>query len=59
MIDRANNRKVDKMKWVYIRTESCLFTVGFYTPEGEWMPESDYNTPQEAADRCHYLNGGD
>ncbi len=35
-----------------------LFTVGFYDPSGNWHPESDHNTREEAAARVHYLNGG-
>jgi hypothetical protein len=57
--------------YVYIQSERCgqkisegnymehdLFTVGFYTPEGKWEPESDFSTRTEAAKRVHYLNGG-
>lgn len=35
-----------------------LYTVGFYTPSGEWIPESDHSFRDDAADRVHYLNGG-
>jgi hypothetical protein len=34
-----------------------LWTVGFYDPNGKWMPESDFNSPEEAAERVNYLNG--
>lgn len=44
--------------WVYIRSEPNLYTVGFYDPDGKWHPDSDYNSREEAAKRCHYLNGG-
>lgn len=44
--------------YVYIRSEPGLWTVGFYDPEGMWHPDSDYNTPEEAAKRVHFLNGG-
>lgn len=44
--------------YVYIRSKARLFTVGFYSPDGEWHPESDYPTPEEASERVHYLNGG-
>ena len=44
--------------FVYIRSEEELWTVGFYKPNGEWMPESDWRSPEEAAERVHYLNGG-
>jgi hypothetical protein len=43
--------------YVYIRSEPGLWTVGFYDPTGKWFPESDWNTPEEAAERVHYLNG--
>jgi hypothetical protein len=35
-----------------------LWTVGFYTPEGKWVAESDHSNAEEAAKRVHYLNGG-
>jgi len=44
--------------WVYIQSEPRLWTVGHYGPDGQWHPESDWPTPEEAAARCHYLNGG-
>ena len=44
-------------KYVYIQTEPKLWTVGFYTPSGKWIPESDWPSPEEAAQRVHYLNG--
>ena len=44
--------------YVYIRSEPQLWTVGFYTPEGEWIAESDYECRDDAAERVHWLNGG-
>jgi hypothetical protein len=44
--------------YVYIRSESQLWTVGFYNPDGEWIPESDWDSPEDAAKRVNYLNGG-
>lgn len=44
--------------WVYIRTEPGLWTVGFYAPDGQFQPESDHGSTDEAAERVHYLNGG-
>jgi len=44
--------------YVYIKSEPNLWTVGFYTPKGEWNPESDHSTKEEAANRVRYLNGG-
>lgn len=44
--------------WVYQRTESELYTVGYYDPQGKWHADSDHSTAEEAAKRVHYLNGG-
>lgn len=44
--------------YVYISSEPGCYTVGFYTPQGEWVAESDWPTAQEAAERVNYLNGG-
>lgn len=44
--------------YIYIKSESQLWTVGFYHPDGCWEPESDWGSPEEAAERVHYLNGG-
>lgn len=41
---------------VYIKSESQQWTVGFYSPSGEWRPESDHYTRGDAAKRAHYLN---
>lgn len=46
------------MTWVYLRSEPNLWTVGFYDPQGNWQPDSDHSSPEEAAKRVHYLNGG-
>lgn len=43
--------------WVYLDTESNLYTVGFYDPDGNWHPESDHNSSEEAAKRVAFLNG--
>lgn len=44
--------------YVYIPSESNLWTVGFYGPAGKWNPESDHTSPERAAERVHWLNGG-
>jgi len=47
--------------WYYRRWydgEFWLYTVGHDDPSGEWHTDSDYETQEEAADRVHYLNGG-
>jgi hypothetical protein len=45
--------------YVYIQSEPGLYTVGHYTPTGAWVAESDHGTASEAAQRVHYLNGGE
>ncbi|KKK59793.1 hypothetical protein LCGC14_3030810 [marine sediment metagenome] len=37
---------------------NSLWTVGFYKPNGTWVPESDYGSPEEAAGRVILLNRG-
>jgi hypothetical protein len=44
--------------WVYKRSEPGLWTVGFYDPSGCWNPESDHESPEEAAKHVRWLNGG-
>ncbi len=44
--------------YVYIKSEQNLWTVGFYNPRGIWESESDHSTPEAAAERVHWLNGG-
>lgn len=43
--------------YVYIQSEPTLWTVGFYRPDGTFVPESDHDNPAKAAERVHYLNG--
>jgi hypothetical protein len=45
------------MSWVYIQSEPSLWTVGFYSPDGEWHTDSDHRTREEAAKRTAWLNG--
>ena len=46
------------MSYVYLRTESQLWTVGFYKPDGEWVPESDHGSEDAARQRVWSLNSG-
>jgi hypothetical protein len=48
------------MNWVYKLTdpEYHLFTVGFYSPDGKWHTDGDYDSRELAAERVNYLNGG-
>jgi hypothetical protein len=43
--------------YVYIRSEPQLWTVGVWR-DRLWEPESDHGSPEAAAERVHYLNGG-
>ena len=45
------------MSWVYIRSEPGLWTVGFYSPDGKFLPESDHDNSDAAARRVAWLNG--
>ena len=47
----------EKFMYVYIRSEPNLYTVGFYAPDGQWHPDSDYDDRNGAADRVAWLNG--
>ncbi len=35
-----------------------IYTVGFYSPDGKWNPESDHQDSEAAAQRVAWLNGG-
>ena len=43
--------------YVYRETDRGLYTVGFYSPDGKWHPESDHDTSELAANRVAFLNG--
>ena len=43
--------------YVYKQTEPGLFTVGFYQPDGVWVPESDHGNIIDASKRVAFLNG--
>lgn len=44
--------------WIYIESETGLWTVGFYDPNGLFHADSDHTSRESAAERVHYLNGG-
>lgn len=46
------------MEYVYLKSEASLWTVGHYNPEGKFIPERDCDSPDEAARRVAWLNGG-
>ena len=45
------------MKYIYYEKAHGAWTVGFYTPEGKWIEESNYFSKLEAAKRVAWLNG--
>lgn len=47
------------MSWIYKKTYDGVWTVGFYEPDGNFIEVSDHYCDEAAADRCHYLNGGE
>jgi hypothetical protein len=48
----------ERTMWIYQRTEHSMWTTGSYGPDGNWMPDCDFDTKEEAARRCNWLNGG-
>ena len=45
--------------YVYKQTEPSLWTVGHYDPNNnKFIPESDHDSQDSAADRVIVLNGG-
>lgn len=44
--------------YAYQKTEPGQWSVGVFSATGEWQTESVWNTPEEAAERVHWLNGG-
>ncbi len=50
---------IEQPRFVYLNTEPNCWTVGHYSPAGEWHGASDHESAQAAAEECHYLNGGD
>lgn len=59
-------REEDTFMWVY-RTHDGKYQVGYFTPDGEWFCESEYDpevlgsredASGAASARVNYLNGG-
>jgi hypothetical protein len=42
----------------YQKTEPGQWSVGLFTEGGQWQTESVWYTPEEAAERAHWLNRG-
>jgi hypothetical protein len=43
--------------YVYIQSEPTLWTVGHYSPDGQWHTDSDHTEQEKAAERVAWLNG--
>ena len=44
--------------YVHRRSEPGLWTVGYYTPSGDWVAVEDFTSERKARNLVHYLNGG-
>lgn len=47
--------------WVYRKRregQSYLYTTGYFTPSGQWVPDEDFNDKEQAVKRVNYMNGG-
>lgn len=45
--------------WLHRSTSPGRWEVGFFDATGGWCPESAHTEPVPAAERVHWLNGGD
>jgi hypothetical protein len=41
-----------------MNSKAGIYTVGFFSPKGKFIFESEYDNKKDAAARVHYLNGG-
>jgi len=55
--NQSNKRKIVPGNYVYIEPEPGIWTTGIYGRDGSWFPESDHQSPEDAAQRVNYLNG--
>lgn len=54
MSDRTADGEMTR--WHFIESAPLTWTVGLYTPDGKWVPESDHDNAEAAADRARHLN---
>jgi hypothetical protein len=47
-----------EVMWVYKETSPGLWQVGFFSPSGQWYPESNHKDKDSAAERVRWLHGG-
>jgi len=43
--------------YIYVKIDPATWTVGYVRPDGEFTPESDWESLEKAAARVAYLNG--
>ena len=46
------------MTWVFQRTLTGSYAIGFYTPQGLWVMQDECSDSITAASRVSYYNGG-
>lgn len=44
---------------IHVLGADNTWAVGFYNPHGDWQTESTHSTAEKAAERVHWLNGGE
>jgi hypothetical protein len=44
--------------YVYIKSLASDYSVGFFRPDGTFVPESKFDQAASAAQHVHFLNGG-
>jgi hypothetical protein len=49
--------RIEFVMYSYQKAEPGQWSVGVFTTNGDWRTESVWNTPEEAAERVHWLNG--
>jgi len=55
VIKIINTNRIKSNGDTYLET---IYSVGYYNPDGDWVPDSDYIIKSKAEDRLNYLNGG-
>ena len=44
--------------YVHRKSDTRLWTVGYYEPSGKWYAMTDHDNEAKASEHVHYLNGG-
>ena len=50
---------MNQIKFVIVRTEKGVWTIGHYNPFGFWESFKDFDDPDKAGEYCMKLNGYD